>query len=173
MRPRDSACRLLCPRLARHLGLVLFVGLTACGSPSPEVPVSGPTSGSADAGVSSLAGAPRASLAARQAPTPDTRSTDAPRATRSVPAASPAIPPPSDAQTPADQAQRTAREQWFAEARESPDATVRLQALETWAQQQGDAIDSVLDALEDEDELVCERAEALWAQQLTQEEDGV
>ena len=147
MRPSRPCLRLLCPRpRAWLLGLVLLVGLTACGSPSPEAPVSGPTSGSPAAVVSSLAGAPRASLATRQAPTPDTRRTDASRATspapdaRVPPAAASAGTPPSDERAAADQAQRAAREQWFAELRESPDATVRLQALEHWAQQPGNGI---------------------------------
>jgi hypothetical protein len=155
---------------------VLLVGLTACGSPSPDGPVSSPTSGSAAAVVSPPAGdAPRASLAAPQAPTPETRRTDSSRATspapdaRIPPAATPATPPPSDAQTTADQAQREAREQWFAELRESPDATVRLQALALWAQQPGDTIDPLTFALVDEDEDVRTRAEELWEQQLTRE----
>ena len=164
------------------LALVLLVGLSACGNPSPEGPRSSPTSGSADAVVAIPAGdAPRAGLAARQVPTltsplgppapaAERRSPDASRATSPAPAASPTTSPPSDAQTPADQAQREAREQWFAERRESPDATVRLQALETWAQQPGDGIDPLTFALVDEDEEVRARAEELWDQQLAREE---
>jgi hypothetical protein len=145
------------------LALALLVGLAACGSPAPDGPWSGSTS------------------AARQAPTPasplgppetaaERRSPDAPRATSPAPAAAPADPPPSDAQPPAEQAQQEARERWFAEARENPDATIRLQALEVWAQQPGDDIEPVLEALGDEDEAVQARAEALWEQQLAREE---
>jgi hypothetical protein len=73
-------------------------------------------------------------------------------------------------QTTVEQAQQEARESWFAERRESPDATVRLQALETWAQQPGTGIDPLTYALVDEDEAVRARAEALYEQQLAQEE---
>ena len=193
MRPSRPGLRLRCPRpRAWLLGLVLLVGLSACGSPSPEGPVSSPSTGSADAVVSPSAGdASRAGLAAhepaRQVPTqmaslgptaphaspPGTRRTDSSRATSPAPAASSATPPPSDAQTPADQAQREARERWFAELRESPDVTVRLQALEAWAQQPGTGIDPLTFALVDEDEDVRARAEELWAQQLAREEAAV
>ena len=161
-------------RLGVAIGLTALVG---CGNPTPEGPVSGSSIGSANAVVSSPAGdAPRASLAAPQAPTPETRRTDSSRATspapdaRVPPAASPANLPPSDVQTIADQAQREARELWFAELRESPDATVRLQALALWAQQPGDGIDPLTYALVDEDEAVRARAEALYAQQRAREE---
>ena len=190
MRPSRPCLRLLCPRpRAWLLGFVLLVGRTACGSPSPEGPVSSPSTGSADAVVSPSAGdASRAGLAAHepahQIPTqmaslgpttphaspPGTRSTESSRAARVPPAAASAGTPPSDAQTHANQAQREAREQWFAELRESPDAAVRLQALETWAQQPGTGIDPLTYALVDEDEEVRARAEELYEQQLAREE---
>ena len=144
------------------LTLTLLVGLSACGSPSPEAPVSGPTSGSAAAVVAIPAGtAP---------PAPDTRRPDASRATRPASAAASAGTPPSDERAAADQAQRAARERWFAELRESPDATVRLQALEAWAQKPGTGIDPLTYALVDEDEAVRARAEELYEQQLAREE---
>ena len=150
MRSSHPCRRPLISRLAQLRGLMLLVGLTACGSPLPEAPVSGPASGSAAAVVSSLAGAPRA--------------------TSPAPADASAEPTPSNAQTPADQAQREARELWFTEARESPDATVRLQALELWTQQPGTGIDPLTYALVDEDEDVRARAEELYEQQLAREE---
>ena len=175
--------------------LVLLVGLTACGSPSPDAPMPGHTTGVADPVVSLPAGGvPRAGLAAQepahQAPTtptfplgplspqatkPDALITDASRATRFAPdarvqtAASPRDIPPPDEQITADQAQREARQRWFEEVRENPDVTVRLQALELWAEQPGDGIDPLTYALVDEDEQVRTRAEELWEQQLTQE----
>ena len=161
-------------RLGVAIGLTALVG---CGNPTPEGPVSGSSTGSAAVVVAiPAADASRADLAAPQAPTPDTRRTDASRAPRPAPdarvppAAAPADPPPSDAQTPADQAQHEARELWFAERRESPDATVRLQVLEQWAQQPGDTINPLTYALVDEDEAVRARAEALYAQQRAREE---
>jgi hypothetical protein len=159
--------------MARWHRFGVAIGITAlvgCGNPTPEGSVSSHTTGSANAVVSPpVADAPRVDLAAPHAPTPETRSTDTSRATSPVPAATPADPPLSDAQTPADQAQREARELWFAELRESPDVTVRLQALEVWAQQPGDSIDPLTFALVDEDEDVRARAEALWEQQLARE----
>lgn len=47
--------------------------------------------------------------------------------------------------------------------------SVRLQALETWAQQPTDRLDPVTYGLVDEDEQVRERAQALYTQQLQRE----
>lgn len=165
MRPSRPCLPVRCPRLARLLGLVLLAGLSACGSPSPDGPVSSHTSA--------------APLAARQAPTPMSplgltaqpaataaakRSPDASRATSPAPATSPADTQPPDEQTTAKQAQQEARQSWLAEMRENLDVTVRLQALEVWAQQPGDDIDSLTYALVDEDDDVRARAEELWEQ---------
>ena len=185
MRPAHPCTRRRRPRLAWLLGLVLLVGLFACGSPSPEGPVAGSSTGSADAVAAIPAGdASRTGLAASPAATrtsplgppalqaataAERRSPDAPRATSPASAAAPADPPPSEAQTPAEQAQREAREMWFAELRESPDVTVRLQALALWAQQPGEGLDPLTYALVDEDEDVRTRAQELWEQQLTRE----
>ena len=181
--------------MAWLLGLVLIVVLSACGSLSPEAPVASQAAGSTGAVVSLPAvDAARASLAAqeptRQAPTQRSQLgplaqhalpagaliTDASGATspaadaRVPPAASPADTYEPDARAEAELAQREARQQWLAELREHPEATVRLQALDLWAQQPGDDIEPVLEALGDEDEQVQARAEELWEQQLTREE---
>ena len=180
-------------RLGAAVGITALVG---CSNPTPDRPVSGHSTGSADAVVSPPAGdAASAGLAAhepaRQAPTqtsplgppaqhaskPGVPITDASRATSLAPdvrvqaTASPADTQQSDERADADQVQREVRQQWFAEMRESPDATVRLQALELWAQQPSDALDPETYALlDDEDEQVRARVEELWEQQLTQEE---
>lgn len=44
--------------------------------------------------------------------------------------------------------------------------SVRLQALETWAQRPGDSLDPVTYGLVDQDETVRERAQALYEQTL-------
>ncbi len=165
--------------MARWYRLGIAIGVTAlvgCGAPTPDGPVSSPSTGSADAVVSPPTGdAPRAGLAAPQAPTPETRSTDSSQTTSPAPdaraktAASPADPLPSDARA-VGQVQRKVQELWYAEVREHPDATVRLQALELWAQKPGVAIDPVIDALIRLDEQAQARAEALWEQALAQEE---
>jgi hypothetical protein len=183
--------------MARWHRLGVVVGLTAlvgCGSPPPDPPASGHPTGSADAIVSSPTGdTARASLAAtepvhpaptqtsplglsiRQTATPGARITDEARATspahdaRVQTAASPAATPLLDEQPTAERAQREARQRWFAEVREHPDVTVRLQALELWAQHPGDALDPVTYALVDEDEHVRARAQELWEQQVTRD----
>jgi hypothetical protein len=58
---------------------------------------------------------------------------------------------------------------WFAAARDSPDVAVRLQALETWAQHPGEALDPVTYGLVDEDEQVRSRAQDFYQQQLARE----
>ena len=179
LRPSRLGVRLRCPCLAWGMGLVLLVGLSACGSPAPETPGVGQATGAA---VVVSTQADDAARAAPQAPTPTSplgatgqpataaarRPPDA--AGAPSPAPVPADTPPSNAQPTADQAQHEARELWFAELRESPDATVRLQALEQWAQQPGDTINPLTYALVDEDEAVRARAEALYAQQRAREE---
>jgi hypothetical protein len=164
--------------LSALLALALLGGFAACGSSSPEGPAAGPATGSANISHASLAVSASAGQASTQSArlqttTPQALLTDARSPapdSRVQPAAASTDPSPSDAQTTADQAQREARELWFTELRESPDATVRLQALETWAQQPGEGIDPLTFALVDEDEDVRARAEALWEQQLTREE---
>ena len=178
-------------RLGFAVGITALVG---CGNPTTDHPVSGHTTGSSDAVDSPPAGAAsRAGLATheptRQAPTQTsplgppaqlastagTLITDVSRATRPAhdvrvqTAASPADTQQPDERVDAEWAEREARQMWFAEARENPDVTVRLQALELWAEQPDDAIDPVTYALVDEDEHVRARAQELWEQQLTQE----
>ena len=180
MCPSRTCVPVRCPHLAWLLSLVLFAGLSACGNPSPGAPGSGLATGSADAPRAGLAvniPADPAPLPAASAP--DGRITAASRAGNPAPdgrvktAASPADPPQSDGRANSDQAQREARQQWLAELGAHPDATVRLQALELWAQQPGDALDPEFYAfLDDEDESVRARAEALWEQQLTEEQLG-
>ena len=158
-----------CPRLARCLGLVLLVGLSACGSPPPEAPQSGSSTSSADAVVARTAGDAARAPALPAAPAAERRSPDAAGATSPAPA--PADPTSADARAAIEQAQQEARQQWFAEMRESPDATVRLQALALLTPQPGAAFDSELYAfLGDDDEQVRDQAQALWAQQIAQEE---
>lgn len=62
------------------------------------------------------------------------------------------------------------RQQWLAELRAHPDAAVRLQALALWAEDPDDDLETVMEALEDDDEQVRTRAEEVWEGQLAQEE---
>ena len=179
-------------RLGVAVGIAALVG---CGNQTPDAPVSGTSTGSAGAVASSPEGdaasaGPVAHEPARQAPTQtaplgppvqqastlEGRITDVSRATspmsdaRVQTAATPAATQQSDERVDTDQAQRETRQLWFEEVRENPDVTVRLQALELWAEQPGDGIDPLTYALVDEDEQVRARAEELWEQQLTKEE---
>jgi hypothetical protein len=164
-----------CPRLAWFLGLLLLVGLSACGSPLQEAPKSGTSTSSADTVVSLTVGdVARASRAPAlpAASAVERHSPDSAKA--SSPAPAPADPPLADARAAAEQGQQEARQQWFAEQRESPDATVRLQALALLVPQPGAAFDPELYAfLGDDDDQVRDRAQALWAQQIAQEEGGL
>jgi hypothetical protein len=83
----------------------------------------------------------------------------------------PAAPPADSLDKPptAGQAQQQAWERWYAEVRESPEAGMRLYALDVWAQQPSKALDPVTFALVDEDEEVRTRAQELYDQQLTRE----
>ncbi|NOS80245.1 MAG: hypothetical protein E8D46_09245 [Nitrospira sp.] len=150
--------------------LLLLFGLTACGSPSPEAPGSGHSIGAAGTVLSSPAGeATGAGLSAPPVPKPGGLTADSSRTTSpapKAPAQSAASTPSSEDKANADQALREARERWYAEMREHPEATVRLQALEQWAQQPGEALDPVTLALVDEDESVRARAQELFEQQL-------
>jgi hypothetical protein len=185
MRPSRPCVSVLCPRPAWLLGLVLLSGLAACGSPSPDAPLSGQATGSAGTVLSPPAGAAASANAHddRTAPLrlgpasspaqPGPLSIEAARVPHAAPTARPQpVLSPADSpeeQATADQAQRQAWDRWYAEAREHPDVGVRLMALEHWAQQPSAAIDPVTAALVDEDEEVRTRAEALYDQQLTRE----
>jgi hypothetical protein len=68
-----------------------------------------------------------------------------------------------------EEALRQAWDRWYAEMRESPEAGMRLYALEIWAQQPKEAIDPVTYALVDEDDGVRACAQELYDQQLTNE----
>ena len=171
-----TCMRLRCQRLARLLGLVLLVGLSACGSPSPDAPVASDGLAAHEPARQAQTQTSPLGPTTQQASTPGPRITDASRATNPAPnahvqtAASPTNTPQPDERADANQAQREARQLWFEEVRENPDVTVRLQALELWAEQPGDDIDPLAYALVDEDEEVRARAEELWEQQLTREE---
>lgn len=177
-------------RVLRAGWCIFLLGLTACGNPSPEAPRSGPAMGLAGAGLSSTVGGPAGAgtndpasptltpssplgPTARDTSQSGTHSPDASRVPNAAPnthartAASTADIQSPDEKMKTDQAQRAARQSWYAAVREHPDVTVRLQALELWAQQPGDALDPVTYALVDGDESVRARAQELYEQQLT------
>ena len=135
----------------------------ACGSPASE-PVP-PAAKSPEAvapepeRVAPPPPMPRGPTASPAAPPPSTRLTTASRA----PSAAPAAPAPSSHRAAAERAQQEAWAQWYAALRDSPDRTVRLQALDHWAQQPGASLDPLTYALVDGDEDVRARAQDLYA----------
>ena len=60
----------------------------------------------------------------------------------------------------------TAEASWLAASREDPNPSVRLHALEVWAQRPGESLDPVTYALVDPDESVRARAQELLEQEL-------
>jgi hypothetical protein len=128
MRPVRPCLRLLCPRVAGLLGLVLLAGLAGCG-PAPSDNASG---------LTSTAGASDFSAAHASSETGSNQTTSA--APLVVPA-------------------------WMAKDLVSPEVSVRLRALDRWAQQAPTgAVDPLIQALEDHDAQVQARALELIVQ---------
>jgi hypothetical protein len=181
--------------LVTHLGgVAAIVVLMGCGSPSPDAPVSGHTTGSAEAIRSALVGdtpkiSPCTNAPARQASTqtspleptaqpvstPEARLTDTTGApcpapdTRVQTLASPADALPSAERVEAEYDQREAQISWGAEVRENPDVTQSSSAWSRWAEQLDDGIDPVTltYALVGQDDH--EWAQELWEEQFIQE----
>lgn len=177
--------------------VVVAVGISAlvsCGSPPPDHSASSHTAGSADAVVSPPASAPSSAgltahkpagqsptqtpllePTAQQAPKLGASITNDPRAAtptdnaRVQTNASPAVTSQVNQQAEAEQAQREARQSWFTETRENPNASVRLMALELWAQHPDKDIDPRTFALMDDNEQVQARAQELWEQHITRQ----
>ena len=137
MRPLRPCLRLLCPRLAWRLNLLLLVGLSACGpAPSDHAP--------------SLE--PRASLGGPSESQPASRNSPSSRNNPVTPASNPAsAPDQKDASVPLPE--RLVSPDWVAQALASPEVPVRLRAMDMWAQQGSNApLDLLLVALEDGDD---------------------
>lgn len=146
------------------LGLLLC--LQGCGKAAPEAPVS--TVPNADR---------QTQLAPLDKPPPlQTWTALGPSAAAPAPLSqpplipSPSAPPRAGEAAPASvAAEQAAWREWYAAARESPDVSVRLQALEQWAQRPGDQLDPVTYGLVDEDDTVRARAQGLYEQHVQRE----
>jgi len=159
MRPSPPCLCLPCPRLAWFLGLMLLAGLSGCG---PAV--------SDDA----LTSKPPASLGASAKSQPVLQGTAVPRNGPFTLAASPvplAVSPASNYAQAAEQEEPTplpdhlALPIWIAQALDAPEVSVRLQALDMWAQQGAQApLDPLVVALDDEDDDVRAKAMAIIEQ---------
>ena len=153
MRPLQPCMRLRCPRRAWLLGLVLLVGLSACGpAPSDHAPSLEPRA--------SLGG-PSESLPVLQH-SPSIPHDPVTPAARPAPLASS---PASAGQGEARPAEPLVVPAWMAKDLDSPDVHVRLRALDRWAQQGSTVpLDPLLVALDDDDDDVRARARALLAE---------
>lgn len=135
--------------------LLVLLAMSSCGQPTAEPVGSGPKSVGE-------------TIAAKRSAPPSVQAKSAPPAQPVTVAV-----PTTDHDAHAHQAVETAQwEQWYATARDSPDVSVRLQALETWAQRPGDQLDPVTYGLVDQDDSVRRRAQELYEQQLAREAAG-
>ena len=155
MRPSPPCLRLLSLPLAWFLGMMYLAGLSGCG-PAVSDQAPNPTS--------------RASLGASSVSQPVSQHSPSVRNDPFTQAASPAPSVANDA--PAAQEEAVPEDlvlpTWIAQALDAPEVSVRLQALDMWAQQGAQApLDPLVVALDDEDDDVRTKAieiiEQHWA----------
>jgi hypothetical protein len=169
MRPSRPCLRLLCPRLALLLSLMLFAGVAGCGpassdnAPSLEsrASVRGPPLSEQGPSSRNDPFTPTAS----PVPLAMVNGTGAPAGTETVPRGDSlhAVSVPSS--EPAHPVDGLVVPEWMAQKLNSPNVRVRLRALETWAQSAPlGAIDPLILAFEDKDERVRARAQQLIEQ---------
>jgi hypothetical protein len=154
MRPSPPCLRLLCPGLAWFLGLMLLAGLSSCG---PAASDHAPNQES-----SASLGAPSESQPVSQ------HTPAASPVTFAAPPASNHTPAPAEKEELAPLPDHLVLPAWIAQALDAPEVSVRLRALDTWAQQGAQApLDPLVVALDDEDDDVRSKAmeiiERHWA----------
>ena len=151
----------LCPRLAWFLGLMLLAGLSGCG-PAPSDHAPNPES--------------RANLGATSEWQPVSQHSPSVSNNPFTPTAFPASnysPAPAAQEEPAPLPEYLDLPSWIAQALDAPEVSVRLQALDTWAQQGAQApLDPLVAALDDEDDDVRTKAMEIIEQQWAIEEEG-
>ena len=177
-------------RLAAVVATVMIMG---CGGPSPDAPVVGQVSGSADARLSAstsdLPGtSPGVNAPVRQDPVPSSPvRTPAPQISSPVAllpkttddscaapdshihmAASPAAAPPSNERVDAVCVRREAQHGRDIQGQEHPDVTVQLQAQELWIEQHRYEIAPMTYTLADQENEL-DYAHELWEEQVIQE----
>ena len=170
--PSRPSLRLLYPRLALFLSLMLFAGLPACGPASSDnAPNLGPRASADGLGVSKHTASPSVTpltpitSAATPVPLAPRNDPATVAGTGTVPAENspPAVPVSST--KPAAVLEPLVVPAWIAKDLESPDVGTRLRALETWAQSAPPgAVDPLILALENADERVRARAMELIEQ---------
>ena len=157
MRPSPPCLRLLSPPLSWFLGMMFLAGLSGCG---PAVSDQAPNQKF------------RASLGAPSESQPVSQQAPAPRNGPFTQAARPAPSVANDLPAPAAQEEAVPEDlvlpTWIAQALDAPEVSVRLQALDMWAQQGAQApLDPLVVALDDENDDVRTKAmeiiEQHWA----------
>lgn len=150
----------LCPHLAWFLGLMLLAGLSGCG-PAPSDQASNPES--------------NASLGASSKWQPVSQHSPSASNNPFAPAAFPASnysPEPAAQEEPEPLPEYLDLPSWIVQALDAPEVSVRLQALDTWAQQGPQApLDPLVVALDDEDDDVQAKAMEIIEQQWAIEEE--
>jgi len=151
----------LCPHLAWFLGLMLLAGLSGCG-PAPSDHAPNPES--------------RANLGATSEWQPVSQHSPSVSNNPFTPATFPAsnyAPAPAAQEEPAPLPEYLDLPSWIAQALDDPEVSVRLQALDTWAQQGAQApLDPLVVALDDEDDDVRTKAMEIIEQQWAIEQEA-
>ncbi len=173
----NRCCRLSRCTMLTTGGSFFFalLSVSGCGGAPSEPPADSSAAGVVSGGTKPTGAVPRGpTVTAPPASSGNRRAeaSEAPPSGHNLPASIPRLPidrQPSMQKSDTGAFQRDARAQWYATARESPEVTVRLQALEQWAQQPNETLDPVTYALVDEDDTVRARAQTLYEQQLVRE----
>ena len=153
--------RFLCPRLAWSLSLILLVELSGCGPAAPDHAPNQQSRASLASPSKSQPVSPRALAASPGIPAATSTSNHTPA--------------PAVKEEPAPLSDHLVLPAWIAQALDAPEVSVRLQALDMWAQQGVQApLDPLIVALDDEDDEVQSKAmtiiEQHWA--VEQEEEA-
>jgi len=158
---RPGMIAVLCPRLAWVLGLMCLAGLSGCG-PAPDDHAPNPES--------------RANMGAPSEWQPVSQHSSSAHNNPFTPAAFPAsnyAPAPTAQEEPAPLPEYLDLPSWIAQALDAPEVSVRLQALDAWAQQGAQApLDPLVVALDDEDDDVRTKAMDIIEQQWAIEQEA-
>ena len=174
MCPLRPCLRLLCPRLGLFLSLMLLAGLAGCGPASSDnVPSLGPNANVGGPSLSKqgpLPGNDAVTPAASPVSLASVNGTGAASGTGTFPGGDSPHAMPVLSSAPGHPVDGLVVPEWMAQRLNSPNARVRLKALETWAQSAPPgAVDPLILAFEDKDERVRARAQQLieqeWARQ--------
>jgi hypothetical protein len=165
---RPSLYTHLHPGFACFLSVMFLAGLSGCGPAASDYPQNLKSHASL--------GAPSGSPPTSQS-TPIPRNNGYPSAAGPTPfAASPASNPAPVAAAsiePAPQPEHLTLPIWMAQALNAPDVSVRLQALDMWAEQGAQAsLDPLVVALDDDNDEVREKAMAIIEQNWAQEQEA-